>query len=67
MKCIDCNKDANMVLNSGNGNQLNYAFCKRCIKKRFRKLRLLGNAFYIDDLNDKYFIKDKQTKQENKT
>lgn len=53
MECIDCGKQANMLFDAGC--QLQFAFCKLCIKKRFKGLKLFKNAFDIKDLREEYF------------
>ena len=53
MKCIDCDKDACMILKTSY--VLEFAFCKKCILKRKRKKRRFPqDTFEVDDLHKKW-------------
>ena len=54
MKCYDCGKDA--VCISGNGNILNFAFCKECaIRRLSNKFKLFSSNLEEQDIWDDLF------------
>lgn len=49
MKCVDCGKDA--VCIASDGDIVEWAFCKSCIKKRY-KIKTFSHSLETEDIFD---------------